>query len=84
MSESDSRLELVVMSSGNRNPWFTTQDVPSDRRVHRQLLRQTRYLHHLLLSGIEYRNFLSWDRAPGGVDIREQYPLDGEKTNGET
>ncbi|CAB3755407.1 TnsA endonuclease N-terminal domain-containing protein [Paraburkholderia humisilvae] len=66
-------------SGANYKPWLTIQDVPSDGRVHRPYGWKTQRVHQLL-SDIEYRHFLLLDWAPGVIDIREQFPLDRDKT----
>ncbi|WP_442808925.1 TnsA endonuclease N-terminal domain-containing protein [Trinickia soli] len=60
-------------------PWLTVQDVPSDGRAHRPFGWTTKRVHHLL-SDIEYRHFLLLDWADEVTDIREQFPLDFERT----
>ncbi len=66
-------------SGATYRPWLTVQDVPSDGRAHRSYGWKTKRVHHLL-SDIEYRHFLLLDWAPEVTDIREQFPLDFEKT----
>ncbi|WP_176060979.1 TnsA endonuclease N-terminal domain-containing protein [Paraburkholderia sp. BCC1876] len=66
-------------SGATYKPWLTIQDVPSDGRAHRAYGWKTKRVHHLL-SDIEYRHFLLLDWATEVTDIREQFPLDFEKT----
>lgn len=60
-------------------PWLTVQDVPSEGRTHRPFGWKTQRVHHLL-SDIEYRTYLLLNWAVDVVDIREQFPLDRERT----
>ncbi|WP_322005167.1 TnsA endonuclease N-terminal domain-containing protein [Paraburkholderia tropica] len=60
-------------------PWLTVYDVPSDGRVHRPRGLKTNRTHHLL-SDIEYRHFLLLEWDPDVKDIREQFPLDLDRT----
>ena len=60
-------------------PWLTVQDVPSNGRVHRPYSFKTERIHHLL-SDIEYRHFLILDWSEKVSDVREQFPLDLDKT----
>jgi hypothetical protein len=60
-------------------PFLTVRDVPSKGRVHRRpALTHNRVVH--LLSDLELAAFLTLDWQKSVVDIREQYPLDPEKT----
>lgn len=60
-------------------PFLTVRDVPSRGRVHRRpALTHGRIVH--LLSDLELSAFLLFDWDKKVVDIREQYPLDPEKT----
>jgi hypothetical protein len=60
-------------------PFLTVRDVPSRGRVHRRpALTHGRIVH--LLSDLELSAFLLFDWDHKIVDIREQYPLDPEKT----
>lgn len=63
----------------NYKPWLTIQDVPSMGRVHRLKGWKTNRIHHFL-SDLERDYFYLLDWAGDVVDIREQYPLDREKT----
>jgi hypothetical protein len=60
-------------------PWLTIQDVPSTGRSHRPQGWKTSRMHELM-SDLERDCFyiLEWD--DNVIDIREQYPLDREKT----
>jgi hypothetical protein len=60
-------------------PWLTIQDVPSSGRSHRILGSKTGRIHHLL-SDIELNAFFVFDWADAIEDIREQSPLDRQKT----
>lgn len=60
-------------------PWLTTQNVPSSGRVHRFMGWKTNREHHLL-SDLERNYFYLLDWTDCVIDIREQYPLDREKT----
>lgn len=60
-------------------PWLTIQDVPSTGRVSRVKGWKTGRLHHLM-SDHEKRYFFLLEWADNVLDIREQYPLDREKT----
>lgn len=60
-------------------PWLTVQDVPSRGRCHRIFCDKSGRTIHLL-SDIEKRVFTAaWWREET-VDLREQFPLDREKT----
>lgn len=60
-------------------PFLTVRDVPSKGRVHRRpALTHGRVVH--LLSDLELATFLLFDWNMSVVDIREQFPLDPEKT----
>ncbi|MGO0309639.1 TnsA endonuclease N-terminal domain-containing protein [Endozoicomonas acroporae] len=60
-------------------PFLTVRDVPSKGRVHRRpSITHGRIVH--LLSDLELAVFLLFDWMPDVVDIREQFPLDPEKT----
>ena len=63
----------------NYKPWLTIQDVPSTGRVHRLKGWKTNRIHHLL-SDLERDYFYLLDWTEDVIDIREQYPLDREKT----
>ncbi|MBU7006887.1 TnsA endonuclease N-terminal domain-containing protein [Phosphitispora fastidiosa] len=63
----------------NYKPWLTIQDVPSAGRVHRLKGWKTNRIHHLL-SDLERDYFYLLDWASDVIDIREQYPLNREKT----
>ncbi|MFL8938998.1 TnsA endonuclease N-terminal domain-containing protein [Rossellomorea oryzaecorticis] len=60
-------------------PWLTVQDVPSDGRSHRINGWKTNRIHHLL-SDLERDYFYLLNWAKDVIDIREQFPLDREKT----
>lgn len=66
-------------SGANYKPWLTIHDVPSEGRVHRPTGWKTKRVHHFL-SDIEYRHFLLLDWADEVTDIREQFPLDLDRT----
>ncbi len=60
-------------------PFLTVRDVPSKGRVHRRpAITHGRIVH--LLSDLELSAFLLFDWSSSVVDIREQMPLDPEKT----
>jgi hypothetical protein len=60
-------------------PFLTVRDVPSNGRVHRRpSITHGRIVH--LLSDLELAVFLLFDWHESVVDIREQFPLDPEKT----
>jgi len=60
-------------------PFLTVRDVPSKGRVHRRpSITNNRIVH--LLSDLELAAFLVFDWQTSVIDIREQYPLDIEKT----
>lgn len=60
-------------------PWLTVRDVPSRGRSHRIAGVVTGRVHHLL-SDIERRAFLIYDFRDDVRDIREQFPLDLDRT----
>lgn len=60
-------------------PWLTVRDVPSRGRSHRLSGRVTGQIHHLL-SDIERGAFLIYDFRDDVQDIREQFPLDLDRT----
>ena len=60
-------------------PWLTIGDVPSEGRSHRVLGLKTGRLHHML-SDLELRLFQILDWNDAVQDIREQFPLDRNKT----
>lgn len=60
-------------------PWLTIQDLPSDGRTHRPSGWKTHRVHHLL-SDIEYHTYLLLNWAVEVIDIREQFPLDRDRT----
>lgn len=60
-------------------PWLTVRDVPSLGRRARDLGRHTGRVHHFM-SDLEHRVFLEWDMRDDVLDIREQVPLDRERT----
>lgn len=63
------------------NPFLTVRDVPSKGRVHRRpALTHGRVVH--LLSDLELSAFLLFDWSDSVTDIREQMPLDPERTLG--
>jgi hypothetical protein len=63
----------------NYKPFLTVRDVPSKGRVHRRpALTHGRIVH--LLSDLELSAFLLFDWHLSVIDIREQFPLDPEKT----
>ncbi|MDO3377719.1 TnsA endonuclease N-terminal domain-containing protein [Geoalkalibacter halelectricus] len=63
----------------NYKPFLTVRDVPSKGRVHRRpSITHSRIVH--LLSDLELAAFLLFDWHPSIIDIREQFPLDPEKT----
>lgn len=63
----------------NYKPWITNQDFPSQGRTHRVIGWKTNRMYQLF-SDIErnYAYLLDW--ADNVVDVREQFPLDREKT----
>ncbi|WP_299091090.1 TnsA endonuclease N-terminal domain-containing protein [uncultured Metabacillus sp.] len=63
----------------NYKPWLTIQDVPSSGRAHRINGWKTKRIHHLL-SDLERNYFYLLEWADEIIDIREQYPLNREKT----
>lgn len=63
----------------NYKPWLNVQNVPSAGRVHRLKGWKTNRIHHLL-SDLERDYFYLLDWADDVIDIREQFPLDREKT----
>lgn len=63
----------------NFKPWLNIHDFPSLGRVHRPFGWKAKRVHHLF-SDIEFRHFLLLDWAEEVVDIREQFPLDFDKT----
>ncbi len=63
----------------NYKPWLTIQDVPSRGRTARPTGWKTGRLHHLL-SDIETAAFYLLDWEDNVQDIREQFPLDRDKT----
>ncbi|MDC3424315.1 TnsA endonuclease N-terminal domain-containing protein [Aquibacillus sp. 3ASR75-11] len=63
----------------NYKPWLTIQDVPSSGRAHRIKGWKTNRIHHLL-SDLERNYFYLLEWADEVIDIREQYPLNREKT----
>ena len=66
-------------SGKHYKPFLTVRDVPSKGRVHRRpSLTHGRIVH--LLSDLELSTFLLFDWHFSVVDIREQFPLDPEKT----
>lgn len=60
-------------------PWLTIQNVPSSGRVHRIKGWTTQRIHHLL-SDLERDYFYLLDWSDNVIDIREQFPLEREKT----
>jgi hypothetical protein len=63
----------------NYKPFLTVRDVPSRGRVHRRpSITHSRIVH--LLSDLELAAFLLFDWNQSVVDIREQFPLDPQKT----
>jgi len=64
---------------GSYRPWLTIQDVASSGRVHRLKGWKTGRIHHLL-SDLERDYFFLLDWADNVIDIREQFPLNREKT----
>lgn len=63
----------------NYKPYLTVRDVPSKGRVHRRpSLTHNRVVH--LLSDLELAVFLLLDWQENVLDIREQFPLNQEKT----
>lgn len=76
------RLEKEKRGQGygkDYKPFLTVRDVPSKGRVHRRpALTHGRIVH--LLSDLELSAFLLFDWSPSIIDIREQFPLDPEKT----
>ncbi len=66
-------------AGGSYKPWLTIQDVPSQGRTARPTGWKTGRLHHLL-SDIETALFYLLDWEDHVLDIREQFPLDREKT----
>jgi hypothetical protein len=63
----------------NYKPWLTIQNVPSSGRVHRFKGWKTNRVHHFL-SDLERDYCFLLDWAEDVIDIREQFPLDREKT----
>ena len=60
-------------------PYLTVRDIPSKGRVHRRpALTHGRIVH--LLSDLELAAFLLFDWNVSVIDIREQFPLNPEKT----
>lgn len=60
-------------------PFLTVHDVPSQGRSHRRpSITHGRIAH--LLSDLELAAFCLFDWFPSVVDVREQFPLDPEKT----
>jgi len=60
-------------------PFLTVRDVPSKGRVHRRpAVTHGRVVH--LLSDLELAAFLLFDWNSSVIDIREQFPLNPEKT----
>jgi hypothetical protein len=60
-------------------PFLTVRDVPSKGRVHRRpSITHGRIVH--LLSDLELAAFLLFDWKKSVIDIREQFPLDPERT----
>lgn len=76
------RLEKEKRGQGfgkHYHPFLTVRDVPSKGRVHRRpALTHGRVVH--LLSDLELSTFLLFDWSASVVDIREQMPLNPEKT----
>ena len=66
-------------TGGNYKPWLTIQDVPSRGRAARPTGWKTGRVHHFL-SDIETAVFYLLDWEDHVLDIREQFPLDREKT----
>lgn len=60
-------------------PFIYTRDVSSLGRSHRLPGSKTRRLHHLI-SDLELAIFLTLDRSPQVIDIREQFPMRVEDT----
>lgn len=60
-------------------PWLTIRDVASHGRSHRIAGIKTSRVHHFL-SDIERDVFYLFDWADAVTDIREQYPLDRERS----
>ncbi|MBT2639379.1 TnsA endonuclease N-terminal domain-containing protein [Bacillus sp. ISL-39] len=60
-------------------PWLTNQDFPSEGRTHR-IKGWKSNREHQLFSDIERNYFYILEWAENVIDIREQYPLDREKT----
>lgn len=60
-------------------PWLTVQDVPSRGEVNRISGAKHRRIHHLL-SRLELAVFLDCDWHPDVTEIREQFPIDRDKT----
>ncbi len=76
------RLEKEKRGQGygkDYKPFLTVRDVPSKGRVHRRIsITHGRVVH--LLSDLELAAFLVLDWSTSVVDIREQFPLNPEKT----
>ena len=76
------RLEKEKRGQGfgkHYSPFLTVRDVPSKGRVHRRpALTHGRVVH--LLSDLELSAFLLFDWSDSVADIREQMPLDPERT----
>lgn len=66
-------------SGRDYKPWLTIHDFPSHGRVHRVLGWKTGRVHEFF-SDIEYHHFLLLDWITEVDDIREQFPLDRDKT----
>ncbi|MED4534176.1 TnsA endonuclease N-terminal domain-containing protein [Metabacillus fastidiosus] len=60
-------------------PWLTIQDVPSHGRVHRLKGWKTQRIHQFM-SDLECNYFYLLEWAENVIDIREQFPLDRERT----
>lgn len=63
----------------NYKPWITVRDVSSEGRSHRIYGYKSQRTYHLL-SDLELAAFLLLEWNPTITDIREQYPLELEKT----
>ena len=60
-------------------PWLTVRDISSEGRSHRVFGHKTQRTHHLF-SDLELAVFLLLDWHPSTCDVREQFPLDRDKT----
>lgn len=76
------RLYVEKRGSGtfeNYKPWLDVQDVSSLGRERRVYGHKSNRIHHLL-SDVEWNLFLLLEWRDDIIDIREQFPLDRERT----